>query len=34
MNKEVIAFSKLEVKKRKFYYSKYPISIRNVDVDK
>ena len=34
MNKEIITFSDTEIEKRKFHYSKYPINIKNVDVDK
>ena len=34
MNKDIITFSNTDIEKRKFHYSKYPINIKNVDVDK
>ena len=34
MNKEIIMFDENETEKRKFHYSKYPININNVDIDK
>ena len=34
MNKEIITFDDTETKKRKFCYSKYPININNVGIDK
>ena len=34
MTKELITFGDIQIEKRKFHYSKYPIKINNVDVDK
>ena len=34
MNKEVITFGDNKTEKRKFRYSKYPININNIDIDK
>ena len=34
MAKEIITFGDIQIEKRKFHYSKYPIKINNVDVDK
>ena len=34
MNKEIITFGDIEIEKHKFRYSKYPININNVGIDK
>ena len=34
MNKEIRTFYDTEIEKSKFYYSKYPININNVYIDK
>ena len=33
MNKDIITLGDIESKKRKFHYSNYPVSIKNLDVD-
>lgn len=33
MNKDIITLGDNESKKRKFHYSNYPVSIKNLDVD-
>ena len=33
MNK-FLTFSEIEIKKHKFHYSKYPVGIDNIDIDK
>ena len=34
VNKETITFGSIKIEKRKFHYSKYPININTVDIDK
>ena len=33
MNKEILSFGNIEIKKRKFHYSKCPIDIKIVDIN-
>ena len=34
MDKEILTFSNVEIEKRKFQYSKYPVDIKNVGTNK
>ena len=34
MNKQISTFVDMLIKKHKFYYSKHPLDINNVDIDK
>ena len=34
IKKQILTFGKIEIEKRKFYYSKYPININNVNIKK